>query len=205
MRRFSLFFALLPLLFLVSCGEKPVGEVQGHAPRVALVPVIDRTHNQEVTWNLASELTTLLCKNLRAKGGADVREAKKVRLVHNPFGEKLEWMSKAFGKADFVVFTELVHHAEEARGSGGPEADADLQMEMRLRLIDLRGKTPRVILQEVVGTTTHLARPFTKWNFYQVPWGKENYHTSPLAAAHARLSDETAERIRTYLRLAISL
>ena len=204
MRRFYL-MPLLLLGLLTGCGEKPVGTVEGHAPRVALVPIIDRTSNHEVTWNLSQELTSLLQRNLMRQTGLDVREAKHAQLAHNPFGEKLDWMKKNFGKSEFVVFAELIRHEQTPRGHPSSEADADYLMDMRIRLVDLRHRAPRVILQEIISESTHIERPFTKWNFSQIPWGEAHYDLSPTAAAHAQLTERASERLRNYVRLALAL
>ncbi len=63
-------------------------------------------------------------------------------------------------------------------------------MSVRVRVIDVREKTPKVVLQEIVEQSHHVPRQFTKANFNQVPWGDEAFDISPLGIAHDQLCKE---------------
>jgi hypothetical protein len=76
-------------------------------------------------------------------------------------------------------------------------------MSVRVRVIDMRGKQPKIVLQELIHDTHHIPRQFTRANFYQVAWGKESFNISPMGLAHAQLTKEIASRLEDYILLAM--
>ena len=58
------------------------------------------------------------------------------------------------------------------------------------------------VLEELVRDSQFLPKQFTSTNFYQIPWGKENFTTTPLGLAHVEFTKDIASRIEDYILLA---
>ncbi len=208
------------LLLAAGCENKNQNETamvsrstQGK-PIVAFVPVIDRS-NSDLTWSLSQEFTRSIQERLLQKDhlyllneNAVQAVVKKLQESNDPFGTHLAWVKRAFPQTEFVVFSELVQHREVPlyvdKGSSPQDSPAELQMVMRIRVLDLRGAEPKIVLQEFVKDTQNIPRPFNKANFDQVPWGNELFEISPLGMAHAQLTKEISSRIEDYILLSES-
>lgn len=194
-----------------SSSENAVSQV-ARKPSVAIVPLIDNSE-QNVGWSLSDEFTYTLCSKLMQKGQLDLAlpdrlrtQMKKVKGQNNPFGEDLLWIKSAFSKEDFVVFLELVEHSEtptETTKTAAPETlSAQLNICVRLRILDLRGNEPKVTLQELFQDSHFIPRQFTKHNFDQVGWNTEEFALTPMGIAHSQLIKELKTRIEDYIMLA---
>lgn len=184
-------------------------QIKSGKPIVALVPVIDHAHS-DLTWNLSQELsfsvrTRLLQQDHLYLIGEDKIQAitKKLSDMHDPFGANISWIKRAFAQHEFVVFMELVEHDEvplyTSQETIAQDSAAELNMKMRVRVVDVRGAEPKIVLQELIHHSQHIPRQFTKVNFYQVPWGHETFDISPLGMAHAQLAKELSSRLEDYI------
>lgn len=179
-------------------------------PVVSIVPIIDNTEN-EYTWSLSDELSSSIYNRIADKNKIAINKLSQVRskLKHmnagqNPFGTDLAWTKNVFKGDQFAVFMELVEHEEvPRRDRKSPAADdncsADLNMSVRVRVVDLRGDEPKIVLQELVRDSQYVPRPFTQHNFFQISWKEEGYGISPLGIAHASLTKEISKRIEDYI------
>jgi hypothetical protein len=213
-------FASACCALLLTCCQKDqsaqktaqVTSKMGLKPIVAVVPVIDTTKN-ELSWSLSDELTGSIQQRLAQKNKLflvdlhQVRaQTKKLDGAINPFGTDLSWMKKSFAGDEFVVFMELIEHEElfvtDKKKPDEPQNCAvDLNMAMRLRVVDLRGEQPVIVLQELVHNSHFIPKPFTSLNFYQVPWGEDLFSISPIGLAHAAFCKEIASRVEDYILL----
>lgn len=185
-------------------------------PVVAIVPLIDRTSNPDISWSLSEELTTGLRRQLQQRDKLYLLSEQKMHALtknlkdsYDPFGIDVSWAKQVFAKEQFVVFLELLEHDEVAAyktnqnsTQSAPSAPADLNMSIRIRILDLRSNRPQIVLQEIVHDSHHLPKQFTKAHFDQIAWGKENYHVTPLGMAHAALTKEVVSRVEDYILLA---
>jgi hypothetical protein len=181
-------------------------------PVVAVVPVFDHT-TPTVEWDLSEELTQEIEGRLLKKDHIFLTQQEKVRSFikdlrqsQNPFALDVAWVKPAFTGQDFVVFMELLQH-EETPIKNAPQEDpkrcsAELNISLRVRVLDLRGEIPTVVLQEIIRHNHHLPRQFNKYNFYQDEWGDSDFAISTLGLAHAQLTKEAASRIEEYILLA---
>ncbi|MFI5334115.1 MAG: CT253 family lipoprotein, partial [Chlamydiales bacterium] len=213
MVRAFLFMALV--MSLAACNrrdtDKATATVEQKAkPSVAIVPIFDRTENAGVSWSLSDELTVGIQRKLAPRGKLSLTSheiarsiTKKLAGDRDPFSTDLSWMKKEIKGAEFVIFGEVLQHEEVPVSYANiSQSPADLKMSIKLRVVDLRGQQPRIVLQEILDDSYYLPKQFTKENFQQIPWGKENYHVSPLGIAHAKLIKELASRIEDYVLLA---
>jgi hypothetical protein len=184
-----------------------------HKPIVSVVPIIDNTNN-DYPWNLSDELSSSIYYRLAQRDRVSINKVSQVRAKtkqivdgQNPFGLDISWVKNVFHGDQFVVFLELVEHEEIPKQSRKRPTDpqncsADLNMNMRIRVLDLRENEPKVILQEFVRDSHFIPRPFTQANFFQVAWGDECFNISPLGLAHANFTKEIASRIEDYILIA---
>jgi len=212
--------AISGVLMLASChndnSDQKTAQISGKVsskPIVSVVPIVDSTQN-DVPWNLSDELTALVQYRLSQKNKLflidlpKVRaQAKKIKDNYNPFGPDLSWAKSVFPNDEYVVFMELIEHEElylndRKKPVNTKDCAAELNLGMRIRVIDLRGENPKVVLQELVRDSQFLPKQFTSTNFYQIPWGKENFTTTPLGLAHVEFTKDIASRIEDYILLA---
>ena len=182
-------------------------------PVVTIVPVIDSTKN-DLPWSLSDELTNAIDYRLATNNNVYLIEQsktraalKKVKEAYSPFGMDTSWIKKAFNNEEFVVFLELIDHEEVFRQDKKNPVDpqhcsADLNMSMRVRVFDLRGEQPQVVLQELIHNTHFVPRQFTQVNFYQASWGEDTFSISPMGLAHTEFTKEIAKRIEDYILIA---
>lgn len=179
-------------------------------PSVALVPVIDNTP-PSVEWDLSKEMTQEISNRLMNKDRLFLTPQPNVEsfignLRQNPFALDTAWVKQAFAGQDFVVFMELIEHNEKPIKSSAEEdpklCAAELNISLRVRVLDLRGEQTKVVLQEIIHQTNRLPRQFNKYNFLQDSWGDCDFPISTLGLAHAQLTKDVAERIEDYILLA---
>jgi hypothetical protein len=205
-------FLLAISMILCGCvknGDNATALLQAkvsNRPIVGLVPIIDNSQS-EFNWNLSQELSLAIRHRLTEKnqlymvGEASVEAyAQKALSGHDPFDVAISWVRKYFPQNEFVVFMELMEHHEIPLVLKEPEdPPAELTLSVRIRVIDLRTKTPKLVLQEIVEQSHHIPRQFTQANFHQVPWGDEAFDVSPLGIAHDMLCKEVATRVEDYI------
>lgn len=217
MLRQSAPFVCLALL-LGSCQENMTQNntashrsVSEQKPIVALVPLMDNTKHG-LSWDISEELTSSIHHRLLQKDKLYLVDkdkvlsaTKKLKESDNPFLNDLSWMKNSFASNEFVVFLELIEHNEvpvySSRQAAPGEVDADLQMSVRVRVVDLRGEQPKIVLQELIHESHRIPKQFTKDNFHQVPWDDDSFSISPIGLAHDALSKEIAVRVQDYILL----
>src|SRR3569832_264760 len=139
--------------------EKPVTS----RPIVAVVPVMDRSRH-ELTRNISHELTQALRARLAQDGGLYLLSEDQVYALtrksingNDPFGLETTWVKKGYQQNEFVAFFELIDHREQPLSAEEPDpAPAELTLAMRVRVFDLRGDTPKIVLEERVEQSHHI-------------------------------------------------
>lgn len=182
-------------------------------PIVAVLPVINSNEGgRELSWDLARELTEGIRK--RALGSSKLyllRENGSLDMAHQlntPDLKRLQEMSSPkLGSAEFIVISELVDEKEipygVARGMpSNPQVEeigAVLSVSMRVRVLDIREPTPRVILQEVIHHEHVIDRGAVGTNYTRSSYGTEAYRRTPLGLAHSKLIRELVARVEGYI------
>lgn len=204
--------ALLITLAAVSCNRTQNDEMSrfhedGRAkPSVAVAPLLDTT-SFDTSWSLSEELTQGVMDLVASSGEIYVHSQQESPFTENPFGTELSWMKREFQGEEFVAFLELVEHEftpVKAKGIAPQEASSNLNMGVRLRVIDLRGDTPRVVLQEMIRDSYFVPKTLIPTDYSIQVWGTEAYQKSPMGIAHAQLIQQIANRITDYILLAKS-
>ncbi len=207
---------LLSFICLISGCQKSSSSTQARyyedgrlKPSVAFVPIIDST-NQTHEWNLTDEITNSLVYRLTLRDKlylCDQNEAfqlyGKLGATNNPFGNQIDWVKQACPDKDFAVFMELIEHEEipllANRNDDPEQCAAQLNISLRVRVIDLRANPPKIVLQEILHDKHQIPRQFTKYHFHQVPAGEISFAISPIGLAHAQLVKEVSSRIEEYI------
>lgn len=212
--------SLATILLLSSCNnESPKSQAvstkaQVSKPRVAVAPAIDNS-DHDLSWNLSDEMTYSVFYRLDQKNQFIVTDPQKVKSIsrrlqqsNNPFGGDLKWVKRYFAQDDFVVFLEVLKHEESSivndKEVNPKDCSANLNMTLRVVVVDIRQQTPEVILQEIVTDTHFIPRQFNKYNFHQASWGTEEFHLSPVGMAHAQFIKDISARVEEYIQLAKS-
>ncbi len=203
---------LLLALTAISCNRSQTDEMSRFhedgrvKPSVAIASMLDTT-SFDASWSLSEELTQGVMDLISSKGGIYVHSQEESPFTENPFGTDLSWMKREFQGEEFVVFLELVEHDfVPVRTKGIPlqEASSNLNMAVRIRVIDLRQETPKIVLQEMIRDNYFVPKTLIPTDYSTDVWGTEGYRKSPMAIAHAGLIEEIANRIADYVLLAKS-
>lgn len=204
--------AILIALAMVSCSRSNRDEMtrfheDGRAkPSLAIAPMIDTT-SFDASWSLSEELTSGIMHQIAGTGQIFVHSQEESPFTENPFGNDLSWMKREFHNEEFVAFFELVEHEftpVKTKDVPLQEASNNLNMAIRLRVVDLRPAVPKVVLQEMIRDTYFVPKTLIPNDYAVDTWGSENFRKSPMGIAHNLLIQEIAHRISDYILLAKS-
>jgi len=200
--------AIFSLLVFASC-DKPANQAisrfydDGRSrPVIAVSTVIDSTA-YDLPWSLSEEFSHLIKnnlqnhKNLYLSSSDDIDSS--LTNSDNPFDVDVSWMKDRFEPNEFLVFLELVRHDEMKK-----ETITNLDMTMRVRIIDVRAKQPKVILQECITDNYYIAKGAIKADYQTTIWGSAEYQNSRMGMAHQQLARQIVARISDYIALAKS-
>lgn len=189
------FFAVS--LALSSCQDKTnhttLIEKERTKPLVTLIPIVDKS-GANLPWDLSEELTSSIQHKLLQKNKISLFEhipTKQLqkKITRNLFSFDVQWCKSAFKEHEFVVFIQLIEHSEKKN---------EVNICCQLRVIDVRGDTAKIILQEVIEESHAIPKQFAKSTLDPK---KQNFNISPLGLAHAQLTKQIAGRIEDYILL----
>ncbi|NGX50261.1 MAG: hypothetical protein K1060chlam2_00102 [Chlamydiae bacterium] len=181
-------------------------------PIVALTPVFDRS-GAEIGWSLSEEFTEDIRYRVLKRNNFYLTTPDEMHLLvtnlsekQNPFSTTTDWIKDAFKDHEFVIFTELVEHDIHAKPLKGNFMDkitpsSELTLTMRVRIFDLRGSKPEVILQELVHQSYLIPKPSNLSESNPLRWKKMSFNISPLGLAHSQFAKEVSGRIEEYILL----
>lgn len=208
-------FALLLSMTAMSCSQTQSELTRFHEdgrakPVVAIASFIDTT-SVDLPWSLSEELTSLLSKKISENGQLFVSIKDDFSSTDTPFGKDLSWIKKEMPDDQFAVFLELAEHEivpekEQSKLTSGTafESAMNLKTAIKLRVIDLRGSSPRIVLQERVQGSYYIPKNAVPVNYQLVTWGSDEYRRTPMGLAHTQLVQEISLRINDYIQLAKS-
>ncbi|NGX51899.1 MAG: hypothetical protein KR126chlam5_00188 [Candidatus Anoxychlamydiales bacterium] len=171
-------------------------------PVVAISSVIDST-TYDLPWSLSEEITFLIKsqltnnKNLFLSSTEMMDES--LTNTDAPFDLNVNWMKDRFDNSEFLVFLELLNHNELKKDN-----ISNLEMSMRIRIVDVRSREPKVILQECIDENYYIAKGSIKEDYQNVIWGSSEYANSRMGLAHKQLAKEISDRISDYIALSKS-
>jgi hypothetical protein len=213
MNRLPILMSLAMGLFAAGCNRCCEETTRFHddgraKPVVAVASMIDTT-NFDAPWSLSDEFTSSIANQVAANGEIYVQAQEDCPFTENPFDADLSWMKREFKTQEFLVFLELVEHgivpAVQGKKQLHPnEASTNLEMAVRVRVVDLRGSTPKIVLQEMVRDTYFIPRSILPPDYSLMGWGTEEYFKTPMGIAHSQFAQEIARRVSDYILLAKS-
>jgi hypothetical protein len=180
-------------------------------PAVAIMSVIDGT-SFDAPWSLSEELTSMIVQKVGQNGSIYVLAKGDLGYADNPFGTDLSWIKREYPDDEFVVFCELVEHDNVPLSKGKKSSDViipfetamNLKMAVRVRVVDLRTSTPKIVLQEMVRNSYYIPKNIIPTDYSYIVWGTAEYSSTPMGLAHAELANEIATRVGEYIHLAKS-
>lgn len=180
----------------------------GRAKPVAAIASMIDTASFEVPWSISEELTSMISSQIRQSGKIYVVAKEDEAFAENPFGFDLSWVKREFPDQEFAVFFELVEHeiipVAKSKKDAPQEISSNLNMAVRLRVIDIRGQNPKIVLQEIVRDTYFIPKTLIPDDYNMVSWGNPAFARTPMGIAHAQIARELATRISDYILLAKS-
>jgi hypothetical protein len=220
LKRFGCIFTLCLTLFGCNSTHSRDQVTRFHddgraKPVVAFVPVFDRSDAQ-VGWNLSDEFTDQLRSRFQKHNNFFLSTPNEINQVvadlsaaDNPFSTDTLWIKDAFDQYEFAIFTELVEHDVHLKPLKGSFIDkitpsSELSLIMRVRVFDLRGSAPEVILQEFVEQSHLIPKPTNINEPSPEKWRKMTFIVSPLGLAHAQFTKEIVKRVEDYILLSKS-
>jgi hypothetical protein len=84
------------------------------------------------------------------------------------------------------------------------ETANNLNMAVRIRVVDLRGEAPKIVLQEIVKESYYIPRSLLPTDYRRTTWGSEDFRSSPMGIAHSQLTQQISARLSDYILLAKS-
>ncbi len=207
----------LPLLTLIvlamGCSQTSDHMTRYHEdgmakPVAMIAPMID-TASFDAPWSVSEELTSAITSQIGQGKKIFVISKEDESFVENPFGQDLQWVKRDFANQEFAVFFELVEHeivsaSRTKKGPLSPENSSNLNIAVRLRVIDVRGQTPKLVLQEIVRDSYFIPKTLVPTDYNTITWGSPEYAKTPMGIAHTQMSRELANRISDYILLAKS-
>lgn len=209
------YLAVAVILMMSSCAHQTNLEQLSRyhedgrsKPILALASMIDTT-SFDASWSLSDEFTSMLENKIAKTGKIFVANQEEVPFTENPFGNDLTWMKREFHSQEFVTFLELVEHetvpaSKEKRNLPPQEISSNLNMAVRVRVIDLRSIQPKVVLQETVRSSYFIPKSLFPVDYSRIAWGSDEYRKTPMGIAHTQIVNEIADRIVDYILLAKS-
>lgn len=209
MRYLSLFILSI---FLVGCSHHTDYMTRyhedGRAKPVAAIATMIDTASFELPWSISEELTTMISSQIRQAGKIFVVTKEDEQFSENPFGADLSWVKREFNDQEFAVFLELVEHevvpAARTKNELAQEISSNLNMAVRLRVVDNRGANPKIVLQEIVKDSYFIPKSLAPDDYHTTSWGTPAFAKTPMGIAHAQLTRELTNRISDYILLAKS-
>jgi hypothetical protein len=202
--------ALLTLAAVSCSNDQSTAQVSlfhedGRAkPTVAVAAMLDTT-SFDVSWSVSEELTDGISNQLARTGQIIVHNQEESPFTDNPFSADLSWMKREFQGHEFVAFLELVEHEfAPVKTTADQEGSSNLNAAVRVRVVDLRGATPKIVLQEMVKNSYFVPKTLIPNDYSIETWGTDAYQKSPMGVAHAILVNEISSRISDYILLAKS-
>jgi len=180
----------------------------GRAKPIATITSVIDTASFEAPWSLSEEFTSMIVSQVGRSGKIYVLSKDDETFSENPFGSDISWMKREFPNQEFIVFTELVEHelvpAVKNKKDPNQELSSNLNLALRLRIIDLRGASPLVVLQEILKESYFIPKTLIPVDYTTTVWGHPEFAKTAMGIAHTQIAKEASARISDYIMIAKS-
>lgn len=213
-----IFFTFMMTLFLTGCGPRYVDYFPCHddgtaKPKVALLPIIN-TVEDCLPWDVANEVNQRLRYQAMCSGELFLLSENEIasRLQgckpFDYFGSDMSFIDRFCG-ADYIVALEVIQHQVIPFKKGACAVNIPpqkyrwksvLQMKLRLKVIDVRYKNPKILMQEIF--TSDYAIPVEQEciDYRRCCWGTNAFLSTPWGRAHQIMVEDLVCRIETIIR-----
>lgn len=214
---------LLLFLLIVTAGcqrtDKYASFIRYHddgraKPVVALVPLLE-TADHQLPWSVSQELTQGIRDRLSGTGNLYLlpqQVSEQIVATHPDLdftGDGIDF-AKAFTPAEYVVVAELLEHDDVPyrKQQIRPIYPHDglvpevLMMLVRLRVVDVRGDKPRVVLSQLVHSNHMMPKRRKDVDYSEQGYGSKIYRSTPIGMAHTRLERDLATQVEQYIEYA---
>lgn len=213
--RYLLTSLLASVLVVAGCCCKSKGDQtatryheDGRAKPIAAVAAMIDTTSFDAPWSIAEELTSSIVQSISGWNAIYIQSQDDFAIAENPFDNDLSWMKREFQNQEFAVFLELAEHelvpSTKQKHTHPQDTAHNLNMGIRIRVVDLRGSAPKIVLQEMVRDSYYIPKTLLPTDYNTTSWGSEEYRKTPMGIAHAQIAQEIATRINDYILLAKS-
>lgn len=195
----------------VSFADYPFYDNGRAKPKVAVVPIFDHS-SKDISMEVDKLFSQTIQEKLFQSGAllftTDFSMLTKQRLNAfgiNPFTENIDWIKEIATDTEFIVFTELVSHRLQKNPSSTYMFHAyTLDIAFRVKVFDVRGSKPKVILQEVWDKTIDL--PWHHASLHTDTEGLNNsgFSLSSLSRTHTQIVNQVCLQIEDYILLSKS-
>lgn len=181
----------------------------GRAKPIASIASMIDTTSFDVPWSLSEEMTSQIVSQVSQGGKIFVVSKDDDAFAENPFGQDLSWIKNEFPDREFAVFLELVEHeispvSKNKKAPPSNDVSSNLNISVRLRVVDVRGQTPKIVLQEMLRDSYFIPKTLIPVDYNTTVWGTSEFPKSPMGIAHAQIVKEISSRISDYILLAKS-
>ncbi len=182
-------------------------------PKVAVVALKDACQSN-INWEFSEELAQGLYCDLMEGGQLYVLSQGDVEA---PNGKRAQYdfttidaaFATDFCEADFVAVLELIDHAvvpydpctkTEVSNPKGKSCLQAILTNVRVKVVDVRCSTPRIVLCEVIKSLYPLDVGVRVDSIGGMPWGSGAYYKTPCGMAHYRAIKEISHRLEDVIQ-----
>ncbi len=212
----KIILSMLITILAVGCGAPryvdyfPCRDDGTPKPKVALIPAVDISQSG-LPWDVSAEISEALYYEFMNSGELYVLLPKEIgpawsKYKATDFFDSQMSFCPDFACADFIVAMEVIEDSITDCDScgGAPISPSNAcneiaTMRMRLKVIDVRCETPRVILYEIVKAHYLMAPSRDTCGEEIVCWGSKGYALSPYGIVHRRMACNLARRLEEVL------
>ncbi|MBB63985.1 MAG: hypothetical protein CMO81_02865 [Waddliaceae bacterium] len=211
-------FFVVSLLFLCSCESRYDEGVRYHSDgtsrsSVMVAPVMDRA-KPDLPWDVSTELTETLEMAVNRRGdiylSSDYSAPVPTNVWNHPQGQEAQQFVNMYPRTDFVVLVELLEHEYSGRDhtktqpiyADSNQIKAVLTLTARVQVLDLRHGDVRPVLQQIIPSNHMIPVVKQDVDYYQKPWGSDEYHATPVGMAHTKLTKDILDQVERYISFA---
>ncbi len=185
-----------------------------HKPQLTLLSVIDKSLHH-LPWDLSEEFHQALFQELKTYASLYLKPIDSFSEIADLNGLTKKLQRTPLDpidlgvKTEFLVSAEIIEHHISIQPQkiilSHPEAQSQLlQMQVRLKVFDIRKQPQELILSEIVNHELHIPWQHSTVNYNKIRFKMSAYKNTPFALAHKQLSQKVAKKIHDYVLLAKS-
>ena len=183
-------------------------------PIVSFVPVFD--HAEAICeWSLSEELSDMIEQKFLHEERVfliqdfkPLSTNKEVQKNMHIFLDATDWINEVQTNSEFVVFVELLKHNLSTNNCGqhllstATKKSYNLDISLRIKVVDLRRNHSKVILQEILHQSFFIPFEYTRVVYKKDPWTRAMFSLSPIGMAHIQIVKKICTQIQDYILLA---